>query len=359
MSQGQRPHTELAFRARKILYSVITEYIATGEPVGSRKLSRLYEISLSPASIRNTLADLEEAGFLTQPHTSAGRVPTERGFRVFVDALVQMREVPTEDRNAIVSKLSSLGPARDDSMREAGRLLASLAGTVAVLAPPKPEDERLAQLRFMPLKPKQLLAVVVTKSGSVQNRVVDLDREISPGELEHVHNYLAELVDGHTLGEVRAALAERLAGDRTDYDRLPKQALDMVRATMQGAQARGEVLIEGQGLLFNRPEFSDPEKIRAFVRTFEEKERLLGILDGTLRAGGVQVIIGTEANLADVQDISVISAKYQGEGGATGSVGIIGPARVDYGKLVPLVEFTARMMSSMGADAGDDDDGED
>ncbi|MCA9602309.1 MAG: heat-inducible transcriptional repressor HrcA [Polyangiales bacterium] len=349
-------HPDLSFRARRILYSVITEYIATGEPVGSRKLSRRYGLQLSPASIRNVLADLEDAGYLVQPHTSAGRVPTDRGFRLFVDALVQMREVSADDRAAIASRLSALSPAHDDQIREAGRLLASMAGTAALLSPPRAEDEKLAQVRFVFVKPRRILAVLVTGRGSVQNRVVELDRDISPSELEQVHNYLSELVDGHSLAEVRANLADRVETERPEYVVLRRHALEMVKATISGAGAKGEVVIEGQGLLFDRPEFSDPEKIRAFVRTFEEKERLLGLLDQTLRAGGVQVLIGTEANLGDVADVSLISARYQAEGGATGSVGIIGPARVDYGKLVPLVEFTARMLSSEGADDDGDDD---
>jgi heat-inducible transcriptional repressor len=354
-----QPAPELSYRARRILYSVITEYISTGEPVGSRKLSRRYGLELSPASIRNVLADLEEAGYLVQPHTSAGRVPTDRGFRLFVDALVQMREVSQEDRAAIAQRLGAVSPARDAQIREAGKLLAALSGAAAVVTPPKPEEELITQLKFIPIKARTVLAVLVSRSGSVQNRLLELERDVSPADIERVHNYLAELTNGRTLSEMRAAIAERVAGERRDYDEIRKHALLMVKATMSGAAVRNDVVIEGQGLLFNQPEFSDPEKIRAFVRTFEERENLLELLDRTLRAGGVHVHIGTEARLENVDDVSVISARFRADGGATGSVAVIGPARVDYGKLVPLVEFTARILSDNDSADDDGDDGED
>src|SRR5690606_7060869 len=166
------PQPELPFRARKILFAVITEYIATGEPVGSRRLAKRYGLNLSPATIRNVTADLTEAGYLVQPHTSAGRVPTERGFRVFVDALIQMREVTAEDRDVVLERMRDLRPGVDDLVREAGRLLATISGAAAVVTRPRPDSEPLSQIRFMDLRPGELLAVVITKGGAIQNRVI-------------------------------------------------------------------------------------------------------------------------------------------------------------------------------------------
>lgn len=341
------PRPELSFRARKILYAVITEYVATGEPVGSRKLSRRYGLNLSPASIRNVLADLEDAGYLHQPHTSAGRVPTDAGFRVFVDALIQMREVTAEDKAAILTRMKQLRPGEDDVMRETGRLLSALTGAAAVLSPPRAEEDRLTQLRFVPLREGQLLAVLVTKSGTVQNRVVRLGEKIDGPQLERLHNYLSDLVDGRTLPEVREQLAEQMAHERDEYDRLRRQAQQIVEATLTGKGEGPEVLIEGQKLLFDRPEFSDAEKIRAYLRTFEEKERLLSLLDRTLASGGVQVLIGAETELSDLSDISLVSANFGQPGGGRGALGVIGPTRMDYAKVVPLVEFTARVVGQV------------
>ncbi len=354
MAAPRRP--ELTFRGRKILYAAITEYIATGEPVGSRKLARRYGLNLSPASIRNVLADLEDLGFLAQPHTSAGRIPTDQGFRVFVDALVQMREVTSEDRVAIVNRMKDLKGRTDDLMRESGRLLSALTGAASVIVSPRPQDEQLAQVRFLPLRRREILAVLITTSGGVQNRVVSLDRDVSEGDLERFHNYLSDLVGDRNLAQIRDALAHQLKDERGDYVSLNKDVASLVDQTLEQEGWEPMVLVEGQDHLFDRPEFSSAEKIRAFLRAFEEKEALLELLDETLASGGVHVRIGAEAKLQDVQDVSVISSGYRSDSGSIGSVGVIGPARIDYGKVVPLVEFTAHMMGETLRKDGTEDD---
>lgn len=352
------PQPELPFRARKILYAVITEYIATGEPVGSRRLAKRYGINLSPATIRNVLADLTDAGYLAQPHTSAGRIPTERGFRVFVDALIQMREVTTEDRDAVLERMRDLRPGVDDLVREAGRLLASISGAAAVITRPRADSEPLAQIRFMVLRPNELLALVITRAGAIQNRVIT-GVAVPDSELERLNNYLAEKVAGRTLAEVRAALAAEMDDERGNIRALREHAKAMIEAATAGSDAPGEVVIEGHTVLFDRPEFSDAENIRRYLRTFEEKERLLELLDQTLAAGGVQVLIGSETELDEVPDISLITANYKRGGVRAGTVGIIGPTRMDYGKVVPLVGFTAQVMSDLLDGSARDDDDED
>ncbi len=353
---------ELGYRARKILYAAITEYIATGEPVGSRTLARRYGLALSPATIRNELADLEEAGYLAQPHTSAGRVPTDRGFRTFVDALVQLREVTTEDRSAIVTRMQKLRPGVDDVMREAGKLLSTMTGSAAVVVAPRPDEERLAQIRFMPLGGGQLLAVLITRAGTVQNRVVQVAREPDASELERAHNYLAELLAvGRSLEELRQAIADEMASTRGRYDSEKLRVKELVDAAVAKPrdEAREGVIVEGQGLLLDRPEFADVEKLRGLVHTFEDKERLLELLDRTLGSGGLQVMIGKETRLGEgVDDLSVVSATYRQAGHASGTVGVIGPTRMDYGKIVPLVGFTARVVGELldGLEVGKSDE---
>lgn len=338
---------ELSFRSRKILYAMITEYIAQGEPVGSRTLARRYGINLSPATIRNVLADLEDEGFLVSPHTSAGRIPTDKGFRVFVDALIQTTDVSAEDRAAVLARLQSLRPGIDDVLKETGKLLSSMTGAASLVLAPKPEDEELAQLRFLPLREQELLAVVVTRSGVVQNRVVRVARPVSAGELEQVHNYLSTLIADRSLSEVRETLAEEVAGERTKVDQLQRRVKQMVDALAIGDDAHAAMHIEGQGLLLDRPEFADVEKMRSVLRTFEERERLLELLDRTLSAGGVQIFIGTETNLPQVQDLSVVSASYGQSGFGAGTIGVIGPTRMDYSKVVPLVGFTAQVVGGI------------
>jgi heat-inducible transcriptional repressor len=343
---------DLAYRARKILYALVSEYIATGEPVGSRTLSKRYGLNLSAATIRNELTDLEDTGCVAQPHTSAGRVPTELGFRVFIDALAQMRDVSDRDRAAVLARMKQLRPGVDDVVREAARMLASLSGAAAVVSR-RADREAIAHLRFMPLGDRRLLVVVVWQSGAVQNRVIETAEALSNDELERLHNYLAELTNtrgdsdgGLSLPELRAALADAVARERDAYDGMRRRAKELVDAAA-AAPADDSLVIEGQGNLFDRREFSDPEKIRRFLRTFEERERLLGLLDRTLVAGGVQVLVGSEAELDAADDVGVISSHYRANGVPSGSLGLIGPTRLDYAKLMPLVGFTAQVVSDV------------
>ena len=334
---------ELSFRSRSILYAVVSEYIATGEPVGSRTLSKRYGIQLSPASIRNVLADLEEAGYLTQPHPSAGRVPTDAGFRFFVDALVSMREIAQEDREAILARMRSFKPGQDDFLRETGRLLSTLTGAVAVISAPRPEAEPLTHLHFVPLRAGTYLALLVSRSGAVQNRVVDFHDAISGTELERVHNYLSEIVQGRSLSEVRELLAREITDARDQYEKLRSRAKDLVEATVSGAKHETHIVVEGQGRMLEWPETADMDKVRGYIRAFEEKGRLLELLDRTLSSGGVQVLIGAETNLSEVQDISMVAAHYGAQGQSPGALGVIGPTRLDYAKVVPIVRFTAKI----------------
>lgn len=344
---------ELTYRARRILYATVTEYIASGEPVGSRKLAKRYGINLSPATIRNVLSDLEEEGFLAQPHTSAGRVPTTLGFRVFVDALVHMREVGAEDRAAVIHRLQNLAPGTD-VLKVAGEVLSSLTGAAAVVSPPKPEEERLAQLRFMPLREGQLLAILVTKSGAVQNRIVTVPDGFENKSLERINNILEELLaeEGSSLVAIKERLATGISEERGLVQQLRVQARQMVEQASKPSST-SEVRIEGQGRLFDRPEFLDGEKIRGYLRAFDDRERLVTLLEETLASGGVRVLIGSEAGL-DVEDVTLISSSFGRTGGSAGSLAVIGPTRMDYAKVVPIVEFTAKVMTEVLA-GGDDD----
>jgi heat-inducible transcriptional repressor len=336
---------ELAFRSRRILYAAVTEYIATGEPVGSRKLAKRYGLDVSPATIRNELSDLEEAGFLSQPHTSAGRVPTDKGFRAFVDALVRVREVQPADRSMLLTRLSTLTPGIDDLPREAGRLLSRLTGSASVVHASRPSEQYVAQLKWLRLGPGKLLAVVVTRSGAVENRVVAVEREPDGAELERLHNYLESLLGQRTLGDLRDAVAKAAETQRTE---LSQRAWHVVEATMSAdKQSAREVLIEGQQLLLGQPDFASVDKMRGVLGALAEHERLLELLERTMAAGGVQVLIGAEAQLPETQDLSVITASYGFAGRGSGTLGVIAPTRTDYQKVVPLVSFAANLLTEL------------
>ncbi len=341
---------QLSLRSRHILYAAVSEYIATGEPVGSQRLAKRYRIKLSPATIRSVLADLEEAGYLVQPHPSAGRVPTDAGFRLFVDGLIHMRELPLEERRAVLERLRDTKGNHHALMHEVGSVLSALTGTAAIVVAPRLETERLSQVRFMPLREGQYLAVLVTRSGDVQNRIVPFVELMSADELQELHNYLDSMVSDCSLIELRKRLALEVSHERGDYERLKRRTKHLFDAMMGDVVSETQVIIEGQGLLFDRPEFANVDKIRSYMHTFESKEKLLELLDQTLVAGGVQVLIGSEAKLSGIEDVSVVSAHYQSAGSTPGTLGIIGPTRIDYAKVMPIVGFTAQTIGAMLAD---------
>jgi len=343
-------------RHRRILFAVVTEYIASGTAVSSRRIAKRYAIKLSPATIRNVLVALEDAELLHQPHTSAGRVPTDAGFRCFVDAMATAGivlsgehttgEISDAHRTALIQRLQDLEPGAD-AVRETGQLLSRLTGTATIIAQPPVTEATLDQLRFMRLSTGRTLAVLVTRSGGVENRVLVTELDVDDHTLERVNNYLADLVGGRTLQSVRDVLAVRLATEQGQYQVLREQAQQMVEATVEGRMERAQVVIEGQGALFDRPEFGDAEKIRGYLNAFEEKQKLLELLEQTLLADGVQVFIGSEAALDGVGDISVISSPYRKGGTRIGSFGIVGPTRMDYKKYIPLVGFAADVLSDI------------
>ena len=336
--------TEISARAKKILFAVVTEFIGSGDAVGSRTLARRYGLNLSAASIRNVLADLEESGYLKQPHTSAGRVPTDKALRLFIDTLARARPLPPEEQASIDARFARIRVA-NDPLRETGRYLSELSGAAAVVIAPRAAMRALSQLRFIPTRPGQLLAVLVFRDGSVENRFVAIEAPISEGDLQRIHNLLADVIEGRSLGEVRDLFARRLEGERNALDELRKRAFELgSKATIDLARP-AEVLIEGQARLIDLPEYADVGRLKHLVRTLEEREALLSLLDRTLSAGAVTVHLASEANELGGGDLSLVMAPYTEHGRASGTVGVLGPSRMDYAKVMPLVDATAVALS--------------
>jgi heat-inducible transcriptional repressor len=335
----------LSKRARSVLYAVVTEFIATAEPVGSRTLTRKYGFSLSAATIRNELADLEDTGYLAQPHTSAGRVPTEAAFRIFVDALMHVREVSETDAARIRDYFGELS-ADSDILRETGKLLSDLSGAPAVLVRVRAESRTLLTLRFIPTRPFELLSVIVFSDGTVENRFIHVERAVSELELERVHNMLGEVVKGRTLAAIREYFAANT--NRADEIATLRQlGLSLVRAATDNTTRGVEVVIQGQSRLLESPEFGNVERVRELLFALEDRERLLTLLDRTLGSTHVNVFLGEETEKMVGFPVSLVAAQYTEEdGAASGAVGVIGPTRMDYPFVVPLVGATASAMSA-------------
>ena len=340
---SDHPSHELSHRARRILYAAITEYVDTGEPVGSRTLAKKHGLDLSPATIRNVLADLEDDGYLAQPHTSAGRIPTDKAFRFFIDALLQVRPLTEGERHEIDTRFAGMGPG-DDLLRRAGKVLSELTGTAAMVVSPRPETRTLRQLRFIPTRPGELLAVLVLSDGSVENCFVTVTGEISGSDVERVHELLGDVIEGRTLGEVRELCARRLADDRVQFNEARRRAFDLGRQAVEGA-GKSELMIEGQARLLDKPELHHVDHIRELVAALDDGEMLLELLDKTVDAERASVLVGREVGNLAGGTLSVVSAPYSDHGRVAGAVGILGVVRMDYSKIVPVVAATAKAMS--------------
>ena len=336
---------ELGARAREVLYATITEFIATGEPVGSRTLSKKYGIALSPASIRNVLSDLEDAGLLHQPHTSAGRVPTERAFRFFIDALMHVREVTESERDAIERRFEVLSP-RDNVLREAARLLSSLTGAAAVVVAPPLDAEPLQQLRFIVTRPGTVLAVVVTASGYVENRFVTVPIEMGRNEIVRVQAMIDEIIEGHSLAQVREICRTRLAETKSQVDSLQRQAFELGSKALESSHTIADLVVEGESLLLDQPEFSDRTKVKELLSMLGERQKLLTILDGMIESESVRVVLPSDEQTLGIQDVSVVAARYGDDAMGGGRIGVIGPTRMNYPAIMPIVAKTASELAA-------------
>ena len=335
----------LGKRARSVLYAVVTEFIASGEPVGSRLLSKKYGFDLSAATIRNVLADLEDAGFLAQPHTSAGRVPTELAFRLFVDALMQVQKLPDDDAGRISEWLEDLRPDADIP-RETGKLLSDLSGAPAVILRARAETRTLLKLRFIGTRPGEMLAVAVFLDGTVENRFIRVEGALAEPDLERLHGMLEAVVEGRTLPGLRDAIRESMSEQRAELRALHELGFALVRSVSEGAPRAAEVVIEGQTLLLDRPEFGSVERMRELLRALDDRERLVGLLDRAVTTDRVQIFLGEETGAAVGYPVSLVAARYQERGEPGGAVGVIGPTRMDYPLVVPLVAAAAGAMSA-------------
>jgi len=331
---------EIGVRAKKILHAVVSEYLATGDAVGSQTVTRRYGLEVSAATVRNVMGDLEELGLLRHTHASGGRIPTERGLRYYVDTLLRIRGLSAGERDEIRERLTGAGEV-PELMQRTSRLLRELSHLTVVVQAPRPESDTVEHMEFVRMKEGQLLAVIATTTGHIQNKLVPVDFQITPSELDRINNFLAELVGGLTLEKLRARLATEVESARGQHDQLVATALKLAVAVVPDGPA--EVLVDGQSNLLTGSQ--DVERAKALLRTLEDKDLLMRLLDRTVTAPGICVFIGAEANLADLTDVSVVAAPYGSEERPLGTIGVIGPSRMNYSRVISLVDFTAEMIS--------------
>ncbi|SFZ77862.1 heat-inducible transcriptional repressor HrcA [Chitinimonas taiwanensis] len=333
----------LSERAQILLKTLVERYITEGQPVGSRTLSKFSGLELSPASIRNVMSDLEELGLITSPHTSAGRIPTARGYRLFVDTMLTIQPLQQMQIRELEGLLLPDNPTR--AVAAASNLLSQLTEFAGVVLTPKRRGIALTQVEFLRLSEKRLLLILVTADGDVQNRILLTERDYSPSELIEASNFLSQHCAGRTLEEVREVIYQELRHLQGDI------AFLMNAAVQAGSQAMADeanpVVISGERNLLRVDDLSNNvERLRQLFRVFEEKTALLQLLDSGQRAAGVQLFIGGEAGIAPLDDCSVVTAPYEVNGQIVGTLGVIGPTRMAYERVIPIVDITAKLLSS-------------
>jgi heat-inducible transcriptional repressor len=334
---------DLSERSKHILEAIIEDYIATAEPVGSRTITRRHGIGLSPATVRNVMSDLEEMGYLLSPHTSAGRVPTDKAYRLYVDSLMGLRAMQHDEEEEIRRRYAAAGRDVGQILKETSRLLSTISHYMGIVVAPRFAANTLRQLEFVRLGGRRILAIIVADSGLVQNKIIEADREIPQEDLVRMGNYLNRLLAGLTIAQVRQRILQEMEDDKTSYDSLLASALELSRQTVTDDTA--EFFVEGQANILDQPEFTDSSRLKEIFRAFEEKNQLMGLLDRCLQAPGVQIFIGAETHLNRLEGLSLVTASYMTGKNTLGVLGVIGPTRMGYAQVVPVVDYTARLVS--------------
>ncbi len=340
---------ELDERARDILRRVVEAYLDTGDPVGSRTVSR-GGMALSPASIRNTMQDLTQLGLLAAPHTSAGRMPTHAGLRLFVDGLLQIGDISLDDQRQIEARLIGRGRGFEDALDEASSMLSGLAGGAGVVVTPV-RDAGVKHVEFVALGGGQALAVMVFEDGLVENRLMQTSPGITPSALQEASNFLNTRLRGRTLAEAQAEMGAELQKARHELDLTAARLVEEGLAAWGGAvEGSGRSLIvRGRANLLGEPgAVEDLERVRQLFEDLEQKEQLISLLDDVREAEGVRIFIGAETRLFSLSGSAVIAAPYMtGRQRVVGAIGVIGPARLNYARIIPLVDYTARVLGRM------------
>jgi heat-inducible transcriptional repressor len=336
---------QLSDRGKRILEAVIEDYIATAEPVGSRSITRSHALALSPATVRNVMSELEEMGLLVSPHTSAGRIPTDKAYRLYVNSILEVKHIARDNREEIQRRCRLAGKDLAQVLHETSRLLSSTSSYMGVVMAPRLAANVFHQIEFVKLASRRILAIMVSQNGTVQNRLIQIEEEIVQEDLVRMANYLNGLLQGLTIAQVRERLVEEMQSEKVRYDSMMAKALSLSEQTI--STDGPELFLEGQANILEQPEFADAGKMRDIFRAFEKKSLLLDLLDRSMQADGVQIFIGAESHLLKMEGMSLITSTYMTGKDTVGVLGVIGPTRMGYGRVIPIVDYTAKLISRL------------
>ncbi len=334
---------ELSQRSRQILEAIVEDYIATAEPVGSSAVARRHSLSFSSATVRNVMANLEEMGLLTSPHTSAGRIPTEKAYRFYVDSLVALRQVTREEKRQIIRHCRTAGSGLSGILKETSRTLSTLSNYMGIVVAPRFTTDVFRHIEFIRLGNRRILAILVSSNGAVQNRLLETGEDMTQDDLLRMGTYLNSLMEGLTIAEARQRILQEMQNEKNQYDQM------MSRALMLSEQAvtveSEEVFVEGQARILDQPEFSDVGRMREIFRAVEHKGQLVQLLNQCMTAEGVQIYIGSESPGSSSAGVSLIASRFVTGSNTVGILGVIGPTRMGYSNVIPIVDYTARLVS--------------
>lgn len=340
---------DLSPRSRQILEAIVEDYIATAEPVGSSAVAKRHALTLSPATVRNVMASLEEMGLLISPHTSAGRIPTEKAYRFYVDSLVALRPVTHDEKKQIIRRCRQAGSGLSEILKETSRTLSSLSNYMGIVIAPSFNADVFRHIEFIRLGRCRVLAILVSCNGTVQNRLIETDDDFSSEDLIRMGNYLNGLMKGLTISQARDRIREEMLREKNCYDSLLSQALRM--STQAVNQDTDDIFVEGQARILDQPEFSDVRRMQEIYRTFEQKALLLKLLGSCMNSEGVQIYIGSETPVSGSAGVSLITSRFVTSSNTVGLLGIIGPTRMGYSSVIPIVDYTARLVSRILKDS--------
>ncbi|NOR67648.1 MAG: heat-inducible transcriptional repressor HrcA [Woeseiaceae bacterium] len=334
-------------RAQQLLRVLIQRYIREGQPVGSRTLSKDPGLDLSPATIRNVMSDLEDMGMVSAPHTSAGRVPTPKGYRLFVDTLVRYRQPRENDIDMLRSQIRRKVDDAGALISSVSNLLSEFTNLAGVVTVPRGQHAALRQIEFLSLSENRILAILVINDREVQNRILHTDRNYSPSELQQAANFINQHYAGIEMPEVRSMIVEDLEKARHSMNQAMHDIIAVAQSAMEGVtKPGGEFVLAGETNLMDFAELSDVDTLRRLFEAFSRKRLILDLLDRSIHADGVQIFIGEESGYQILDDCSVVTAPYQLDDDTIGVLGVIGPTRMAYDRVVPIVDITARLLRS-------------
>ncbi|MEA3221640.1 MAG: heat-inducible transcriptional repressor HrcA [Thermodesulfobacteriota bacterium] len=337
----------LNIRGKKILGAIVQEYIADGEPVGSRVLAYKYGLGLSPATIRNVMVELEETGCLHQPHVSAGRVPTIEGLRLYLDEILELKAMSNGEKSLITRHMGKGIGSLNDTLKESLYLLSEFSRNASIIILPKLAMFVLKHIEFVRLDAHKILVILVSKSGMIHNHIVYSEDVPPQGKLNKYNNYLNDLYADLTVKEMRDTLVKDMLGEKARFDNIVRQAISLSMRALDSVEDTTDLWIEGKESIFDYPEFADLDKLKEIVRAFEDKGKIVRILTKIIETPGVKVFLGEDLTNIGISDCGMVATGYCKGSVPVGSLGVIGPMRMDYAKVIPLVDYISRVLSNL------------